>query len=595
MATQNTQNKTKIKIALAQINPCVGDFAGNYKKIITELDFAVKEDADLLIMPETAISGYPAEDLLLQKHFIAEAEKYIWQIINYSKNHKLGILLTSPTLEKHRGQELIYNSALLIENGEIKKIIHKKSLPNFGVFDEYRYFSPSPVLGEIEISGFTFAVLICEDMWHLKNLLLLQEKIIDGVLVLNASPYEQGKQETRIANAKNFVNSLKKPLIYLNQFGGQDCLVFDGNSFALQSDGELLLEMKQFSKDFAIIELEKTVHEAQFNNGKIDFPEPNTCEICNIYSGNEPLKGNEPNNNNLALQSTYDAVVFGLREYFEKNNYQKAIIGMSGGIDSAIVATIATDALGCENIKLYALPTKFNSNSSLEDANNCAKNLGNNLVVLPIEELYQDFLLTLEGKIGSEETAISNNLELKDLTCENLQARIRGNILMAISNQNNSLLLATSNKSEIATGYGTIYGDMCGAINPIKDIYKTQIYQLANYRNNNISKIGKWKNINLIPQNIITKEPSAELKPNQKDSDSLPPYPVLDQILEMLIEKRYSVAEIIKQGRFAEALILQIAKLIKRSEYKRRQAPIGIKVSSCSFDKDWRMPITNKF
>ena len=544
---------SKLKIQLAQINPTIGDISGNCEKILHEFKKASEHQCDLVIFPEMAICGYPCEDLWQKKYFIWEVEKKILEICKVSQNSKCAILLGAPTLTFNRAKkEIIQNSAYLIENGEVKKIINKKTLPNYGVFDESRYFEASNTLSLVEFRGLTLAILICEDLWDAKNIFLLQEQIFDAAIAINASPYSTKKHEYRNKTAQNFTKTLNKPLIYVNQVGGQDFLVFDGSSFAMNAQGENVLQLNGFCEDDAIIEINK--------EGEIKSP------IAEVLPSEE--------------ERDYSACVLGLRDYIRKNNFKNVLLGMSGGIDSALVATMAVDALGSENVSLYALPSRFNSETSMIDAKTCGHNLDLELKIISIESTFDTMLYTLG--------------EISDLAKENLQSRIRGNILMAISNNSGALLLSTGNKSELACGYATLYGDMCGAFNPIKDLYKTRVYKLANWRNENVANISIFPHKNLIPQNIITKAPTAELRPNQKDSDSLPEYEVLDKVLFYLIEEKRSVVEIISFG-FEEKLVEKIAHLFYRSEYKRQQSCLGPKISDMSFDRDRRYPVTNKF
>lgn len=544
---------SNLKIQLAQINPTIGDISGNCEKILQEFDKATKHQCDLVIFPEMALCGYPCEDLWQKKYFIWEVEKKILEICKVSQNSNCAILLGAPTLTFNRNKkEIIQNSAYLIENGEVKRIINKKTLPNDAVFDENRYFEASNTLSLIEFRGLTLAILICEDLWDSKNIFLLQEQIFDAAIAINASPYSTKKHEYRKKVAQHFTKTLNKPLIYLNQVGGQDFLVFDGSSFVLNCEGENVLQLNGFCEDDAIFEISK--------DGKIKTP------IAEILPSQE--------------ERDYSACVLGLRDYVQKNNFKNVLLGMSGGIDSALVATIAVDALGPENVALYALPSRFNSETSMIDAKTCAHNLDLELKIISIECAFDAMLQTLG--------------EISDLAKENLQSRIRGNILMAHSNNSGALLLSTGNKSELACGYATLYGDMCGAFNPIKDIYKTRVYELANWRNENVPNISIFPHKHLIPQNIITKAPTAELRPNQKDSDSLPEYDVLDRVLFYLIEEKRSVVEIISFG-FEQKLVEKIANLLYRSEYKRRQSCLGPKISDMSFDRDRRYPVTNKF
>ena len=536
---------SKLKIHLAQINPTVGDLDGNAAKILREFAKANEAGCDLAVFSEMTICGYPCEDLWLKKYFVEAAQDKVAEIIAATKGSKCAILLGSPTIGFNRAKkEIIHNSAILIEDGQVKKIIHKKTLPNFSVFDEARYFEPATFLSVIEFRGFDLAILICEDLWDLKNLYLLQEQVLDAAIALNASPYSTKKHLARAGICENFAKSLGKPLVYVNQIGGHDSLVFDGSSFVLDAEGKEVLKLAEFIEDCGVVEIKK--------DGAITATQ------------NTKIAANE-------IKRDYSAAVLGLRDYVEKNSFKKVLLGMSGGIDSALVATIAVDALGAENVALYALPSRFNSETSMVDAVECAKNLGLNLEVISIEKTFEAMLATLG--------------EVSDLTKENLQSRIRGNILMALSNNSGALLLSTGNKSELACGYATLYGDMCGAFNPIKDFYKTRIYELCAWRN--LEK-------NVIPQNILTKAPTAELRENQKDSDSLPEYEILDQILFSLIEEQKSVAQIIATG-FEEALVKKVTKLFYNSEYKRKQSCLGPRISEMAFGKDRRYPLTNKF
>ena len=532
---------SKLKIQLAQINPIVGDLEGNLEKILHHYKLANEANCDLIIFPEMVICGYPCQDLWNKDYFIKEIEEKIDQICQTSRKFNCAILFGAPTTDIERKQKILRNSAVLISDGEVKNIINKKNLPNSSIFDEARYFTAASYLSNIEFRGQTLAILICEDLWNLKNIFLLKDQIFDNLIVINSSPYSTGKQEKRFKLCKNFTKEIGKNIIYLNQVGAEDSLVFDGASFVMNKKGEVILQMKEFEEDVAIIECEK--------NG----------QITHNYQLNQ--------SQNSPAEKIYQACTLGLKDYVTKNGFKKLMLGMSGGIDSALVATIAVDAVGAENVSLYALPSRFNSESSMIDAKNCAKNLGINLQVISIEMMFEAALHTIPN--------------LSDLAKENLQSRLRGNILMSISNSSGALLLSTGNKSELACGYATIYGDMCGAFNPIKDLYKMQVFELAKLKSD------------IIGQNILTKAPSAELREDQKDSDSLPDYEILDQILFALIEEEKSVAEI--SQKFDKNLVQKIAKLFYSSEYKRQQAVIGPKISNMSFDRERRYPITNKF
>ena len=547
----------KLKIALCQTNPCVGDIEGNSQEIISKYLEAEKQNCDLIVFPEMAICGYDCKDLLLKDFFLEDIKEKNLKICQETLNKNCAIIFGSPTTSMNKsGKKITHNSAILIENGEIKDIANKKSLPNKEVFDEKRYFQESKYLSYPSLKGFTLNILICEDMWSNINATLASQQIFDFSVAINASPFHKNKSQERFSAAQNFSKQTDKPLIYCNLTGGQDELVFDGNSFVINQSQEKILALNSFQEDFKIFEITK-------ENQKI--------------TTSSPSHQKNPTNIN---QSIYQASVLGLRDYIRKNNFQKIILGMSGGIDSAIAATIATDALGPENVGIYALPTKFNSEESLKDAKDCAKNLNLDLKVIEIEDIFQNMLKSL-GDINA-------------VAKQNLQSRIRGNILMSISNDTGALLLSTGNKSELAVGYATIYGDMCGAFNPIKDIYKTEIFNLANWRNENIPEISLLQKKDLIPQNIITKEPTAELAPNQKDSDSLPKYEILDGILNLLIEEQKSIKEIVSFG-FNEDIVKKVAKLFYSSQYKRSQSPIGPKISKMPFGIERRYPITNRY
>lgn len=552
----------KIKIHLAQINSSVGDLEGNYQKILEVTQNAARQKCNLVIFPEMVITGYPAQDLWLKKHFIIAAQEKISDLILATKNLDIAIVVGAPYLkEENNKKSIILNSVFFIHQGEVKEIFSKKTLPNYGVFDEKRYFSQANYFSTVELLGINLNILVCEDIWDIKNHYLLSEKELDLIISVNSSPYTQNKHLLRLETVRKAINTLQIPVLYLNQVGGQDSILFDGSSFVLDHDGKILLQMAEFTEDFANVEIVKSSDQLQL------------------------LITEKSRNISDSISRNYNACLLALRDYITKNGFKKVLLGMSGGIDSALVATIAADALGSQNVALYALPTRFNSDESLNDALNCAKNLDIELKNIAIEPIFQTMLKTLEAEFEGLEPNIAE---------ENMQSRIRGNILMALSNKFGTLLLSTGNKSELATGYATLYGDMCGAFNPIKDLYKTQIYELAKWRNENIPPISYLQKTDLIPQNIITKAPTAELRENQKDSDSLPEYDILDKILFALIEEEKSIAQIIAAGN-DEKTVKKVAKLLFASQYKRSQSAIGVKISAMSFDRDYRYPLSNKF
>lgn len=559
----------RLKIYLSQINNAVGDLDGNFNKILQQYNSAVQGDCDLIIFCELTISSYPSKDLLLKKYFVEACQDKIIELSKLTLEKECAILIGCPTIEKIQQKQLTYNSYILIHKGKVEKIIHKKELPNYGVFDEMRYFEPAKFLSIIDFKGNKIALLICQDFWVDKNIYLLKEHRFDFCLVTSSSPFESYKQEKRIARAKLINKNLSKPIIYLNQIGSQDSLVFDGGSFVINSNSNKVLQMSSFAEDSAIIEF----------NGEFEVLSDYKAADIDAYNLKEkttdcldPL--------NYDFESCYLACILGLRDYMAKNGFSKVIIGMSGGVDSALVAMMAVDSLGSDNVEVYALPSRFNSEESMKDAIECAQNLDLDLKVKSIEPIFNEMLKTIDNP--------------SQIAVENMQSRIRGNILMAISNSNGAILLSTGNKSELACGYATIYGDMCGGFNPVKDLYKTQIYNLSKWRNDNIPRIGLFKKKNVIPANIISKEPTAELKANQKDSDSLPDYEILDKILVSLIEGRKSIQELIDEG-FDKNLVKKIAKIFYSSEYKRQQSVLGPKISTMSFDFDYRYPISNKF
>lgn len=545
-----------IKIKLAQINFIVGDLDANCQKILAAYDDALKCDVDLVIFSELAITGYPPEDLLNKKYFLEAVNLRLEKIRAATLGNKTAILLGAPYLRKLS----LYNSALLFDDGDLVCVAGKTCLPNYGVFDEYRYFKPESNLTNFEFRGVRLAILICEDIWHLRNAFLLGDKVSDVVISINASPFTRSKSVQRVDVVRKFIKDLKRPVIYVNQVGGQDAIVFDGGSFVMDNEGQIVLQMKEFVEDSAIIEVD----------GSSLKVENEVNEVIN--------KSNDDH-------KVYNALIIGLRDYIHKNKFEKVVIGMSGGVDSALVAAIAVDALGSDNVKLVALPTRYNSSTSMSDAVLASENLNIKLDIINIEPMLMASEQVLREQFGNTKA---------DATEENIQSRIRGTILMALSNKFGNLLLSTGNKSELAVGYATIYGDMCGAFNPLKDLYKTEVFGLAKWRNKHIPQISIYKKTNLIPQNIIDKAPTAELRENQKDSDSLPEYEILDKILYQLIEEEKSITDIINQG-FAAELVKQVAKLFHSSEYKRRQAVMGVKVSEKSFDRDRRYSVTNQF
>ena len=535
---------------MLQKSSVVGDIEKNYKVLKESYKKNFSKNCDFFLTTELFLSGYPPQDLIFRKDFLDKIQLYKKKIIKLTKNKKTIMLINIP--EKKNKE--IFNVLYLFENGKVvfKKI--KSILPNYGVFDEKRYFSE----GKINNDSFSYKrkkikFLICEEMWSKKTFKKPKEKI-DLLISINASPFEKKKNKLRIKNALNNAKFYKSDLIYINHIGCQDELVFDGGSFVMNSSGKIIQQINFFEEVESLIDLNKNKEK------KI------------IKKESE-------------IEHVYNALIFSLKYYMKNNNFKKVLIGLSGGIDSAFCLMVAADTLNPESINSFYLPTIYNSSSSKKDALELAKNLGVSFDTISIENLRKNILSTLDP--------LFKNLP-KDVTEENIQSRLRGLLLMAISNKSNSLLITTGNKSELAVGYSTLYGDMCGGFSLIKDLYKTEIKKLADWRNKNIPNLSSLKEINLIPQNIIFKEPSAELKKNQKDIDTLPKYEILDEILELIIDKNNSLKSIKKLG-FEEQLVKNIWDMIKKSEFKRYQSVIGPKISSMSFDKDRRFPITNKF
>ncbi len=500
---------------------------------------------------ELSLTGYPPQDLLLREDFIKKTELYKTKLISLSKNKKTIIVLNVPNNEKGK----LYNSLFLFRNGSIVFKKDKSILPNYGVFDEKRYFKTNGVDKDFFIyKESKIKFLICEEMWS-DDYMSHNKNNCDFVISLNASPFELKKFNIRKKIAKKNIQNYNSNLIYLNLVGSQDDLIFDGGSFVMNRKGQIVFQGNFFSDEEYIVS-ENEINCFKPSEKKFD-------ELENLYS----------------------ALVYSLRNYMHKNRFKKAIIGLSGGIDSALCLMIAADALGSENVNSFFLPSTYTSPESKKDAYQLAKKLEVDLKDISIE--------SMRKKILNELSFLFEGLP-QNITEENIQSRIRGLILMAVSNKFNSLLIATGNKSELAVGYSTLYGDMCGGFSLIKDIYKSQVVQLVKWRNEHLLDNFKIRETNVISNNIICKEPTAELKPNQKDSDTLPNYDILDKILEHIIDRRSDISSIMKSG-FSKRTIKKVWKMVKNSEYKRYQSAIGPKVSQMSFDKDRRFPLTNKF
>jgi NAD+ synthase (glutamine-hydrolysing) len=553
-----------MKIAIAQLNPTIGDIENNAKQIIAAAETAAEENARLLLTPELSLCGYPPRDLLLYPGFvktIGEKLKAIATQLPANMAVLIGTVETNPHATS-KGQKPLYNSMALIDSGEIKQIFHKRLLPTYDVFDEDRYFEPGYEANYFTLDGIKIGVSICEDLWNdeqfwgkrsyeVNPIEELVQIGVDLIVNLSASPYTVGKHQLREAMLNHAASSYQKPMIYVNQVGGNDDLIFDGNSAVFNSAGKLITRAKGFATDLVVVELEQLKSKSS-----------------------SPLTTNKGQNENN--QEIFAALVLGVQDYARKCGFSKAILGLSGGIDSALVAAVASQALGAENVLGVLMPSPYSSAHSISDAEDLVSNLGIKSQKLPIQEAMTAFDTLLEPLFAGTEFGIAE---------ENIQSRIRGNLLMAIANKFGYLLLSTGNKSEMAVGYCTLYGDMNGGLAVIADVPKTRVFELCRWLN---------RNGEIIPVNIINKPPSAELKPEQKDSDSLPPYEILDDILERIVCQHQSQAEIIKAGHAPET-VAKVIKLVTRAEFKRRQAPPGIKITDRAFGTGWRMPIASRW
>jgi NAD+ synthase (glutamine-hydrolysing) len=543
----------KLRVALAQINPTVGDFAGNAALIQEAVAQAQKQSAEIIVFPEMIVTGYPVEDLALRPSFqaasIAAVEK-IASTITGDIVAVVGYLDKGPK-----------NAVAIIHQGQIKARYFKQHLPNYGVFDEFRNFKPGDQNLVVRIQGVDVAIAICEDIWHSVDAIAARKP---GLLVVpNGSPFERNKDDVRLALVKKRAQEIGAPIAYVNMTGGQDDLVFDGDTIVVGADGGVLARSAQFVDQMLIVDIECNESTSQ--------PDLEITKSSNKVSDTH---GGDVAKRLSDEEEMWQALVVGLRDYVSKNGFRSVVLGLSGGIDSALVAAIAIDAVGAKAVNGVAMPSKYSSDHSIEDAQALADNTGIHFRITPIAPMVDAYL---------------SNLTLKGLAEENLQARVRGTALMGISNQEGHLVLATGNKSELAVGYSTLYGDAVGGFAPIKDIYKTDVWALANWRNQQAIKAGQ---VAPIPERSITKEPSAELRPGQKDSDSLPDYKVLDKLLMAYVDQDRGFQELLNDG-FDPDLVRRVLSLVDKAEYKRRQYPPGTKVSSRAFGKDRRLPMTS--
>lgn len=555
-----------MKIALLQINPTVGDLEGNASRIIKFLHMAKEKKADLAVTSELALLGYPPRDLLLYPSFITKAANTI-QNFAMAKFWNIPILIGTAVVNKSKSGRPLYNAAVFVKDGKVEQIFYKSLLPTYDVFDEDRYFEPSDRPQILTLKGKKIGVSICEDLWndrdfwqrpryHFDPIEKLAQEKLDLIINLSSSPFTIDKQKLRESMISQSAVKYEIPIVYVNQVGGNDELIFDGASLVFNSKGRLIARAKAFKEDMLIVD-----------HTQLEVRPP--IEVGPQQSRIEPYP-------QKTEEVIFEALRLGLRDYLDKCGFKKVLIGLSGGIDSSVVAALARHSLGAKNVLGVLMPSPYTSSQSILDAQKLAKNLGIKTVTFEIANLMKNYDKTLKNAFGGLK---------KDITEENIQARIRGNILMALSNKHNALVLSTGNKSELTVGYTTLYGDLTGGLAVIGDLSKTQVYKLAKW----INREGE-----LIPKSIIEKAPSAELRPNQKDQDSLPPYDVLDKILSLYIEKHEGQKQIVSKG-FDKDLVKKVLSMVTGAEFKRRQSPPTLKVTSRAFGSGWRMPIAAKF
>ncbi|MGO8711155.1 MAG: NAD+ synthase [Rhizomicrobium sp.] len=544
----------RLRIALAQLNPVMGDIAGNLAMARRARGEAAK--ADIILFSELFIVGYPPEDLVLKPALQQDAREAIEKFARETADGGPAVLIGAPWREADK----LYNACLLLDGGKIAGRTFKHDLPNYGVFDEKRVFAAGPMPGPLNVRGVRIGVPICEDMWTPDVVECLTETGGEILLVPNGSPFEAGKEDVRLNLIAARVTEANRPLVYLNQVGGQDELVFDGASLIANADRSIAWALPAWEEKLVVTEWQRQ----------------GTQWVC---AQGERWAGEERS------PSVYHAMMLGLRDYVNKNRFPGVVLGLSGGIDSALSAAVAVDALGPARVRCVMMPSRFTSQESLDDAAECAKMLG-----VPYETI------GIEGAVMAFGDALAPAFAGKpaDTTEENIQSRIRGLLLMAISNKFGPMVLTTGNKSEMSVGYATLYGDMCGGFNVLKDVYKMQVFRLARWRNQTVPKGALGPSGRIMPENVITRPPSAELRANQKDEDALPPYEILDGILECLVEREMTFEEVCAKG-YHPATVKRIEHLLYLAEYTRRQAPPGVKISARNFGRDRRYPITNAF
>ena len=544
-----------VSVALAQLNPHLGDVSANCQKLLQMRERAAAKGADIILTPEMFLAGYPADDLVLRADFMDRIEAAISRLAKATADGGPAIIVGAPCRDK----DVLYNSAFILDGGKIVARRDKVNLPNYGVFDDKRHFTPGQLQGPVLLRGMRLGIAVCEDIWFPDLCEMLGETGAEIILSLNASPFENAKTDMRMMHAVSRMTETGLPFVYVNMVGGQDELVFDGSSFALNMGGKIASQMPSFSEGLSLLEVRS---------------QSGTCHLTGQIS--RPA---------AAEEDVWRALTLGVRDYVEKNGFPGVILGLSGGVDSAIVAVLAVDALGPERVRVVMMPSDYTADISLADAEELADNLGLTLETIALRAGMDAFDSMLEASLEGTEM---------DVTEENIQSRLRGMILMALSNKFGNMVLATGNKSEYAAGYSTLYGDMCGGFAPIKDVWKTEIFKLCEWRNTALPRGVLGPDGEVIPRRIITRPPSAELRPDQQDTDSLPPYDILDAILIALTEEMADTDTIVSRG-YERETVERVSAMLFRTEYKRFQAAPGPKVTPRAFGRDRRLPLTSGF
>ena len=546
---------SSVSLALAQLNPHLGDVSANCQKLLQMRERAAAKGADIILTPEMFLAGYPADDLVLRADFMDRIEAAISRLAKATADGGPAIIVGAPCRDK----DVLYNSAFILDGGKIVARRDKVNLPNYGVFDDKRHFTPGQLQGPVLLRGMRLGIAVCEDIWFPDLCEMLGETGAEIILSLNASPFENAKTDMRMMHAVSRMTETGLPFVYVNMVGGQDELVFDGSSFALNLGGKIASQMPSFSEGLSLLEVRS---------------QSGTCHLTGQIS--RPA---------AAEEDVWRALTLGVRDYVEKNGFPGVILGLSGGVDSAIVAVLAVDALGPERVRVVMMPSDYTADISLADAEELADNLGLTLETIALRAGMDAFDSMLDASLEGTEM---------DVTEENIQSRLRGMILMALSNKFGNMVLATGNKSEYAAGYSTLYGDMCGGFAPIKDVWKTEIFKLCEWRNTALPRGVLGPDGEVIPRRIITRPPSAELRPDQQDTDSLPPYDILDAILIALTEEMADTDTIVSRG-YERETVERVSAMLFRTEYKRFQAAPGPKVTPRAFGRDRRLPLTSGF